>query len=287
VLSAAAATTMGSDAIDDVVDNLKELVKRIKEEQKTEKEHKNWCDDETGLTTTKRQDHSDVVSHMTGVMADLQAVIKEKDIDLDEVEETIENGETDMTEQTDLRKDSKEEYEEDVQDHLDAIQALNEAIEILANFYAKRKAGFVQEHRSASFLQKRVATEIPDGGTSVAIMSDVRKEFEQTKTNLDKEEKEAEEDFNEIKTQYKVTDADLKADRNTILVEEQTAEQQLDTAEHDKESNAGEVQSADAYLKQLGKSCFPLIMHFDERTKLRKEERNAIEDAIDVLRKAK
>merc|ERR1719450_1309731 len=54
VLSAAAASTMGSDAIDGVIDNLKELIRRIDEEQKTEKEHKDWCEEETGLTGLTR-----------------------------------------------------------------------------------------------------------------------------------------------------------------------------------------------------------------------------------------
>merc|ERR1719355_142281 len=84
VLAAAAATSMGSDAIDDVIKNLDDLTTRIDQEQKTEKEHKDWCEQETGLTTAKREDHSNIVSELTGVMADLKEVIKEKDLALDE-----------------------------------------------------------------------------------------------------------------------------------------------------------------------------------------------------------
>jgi uncharacterized protein YcgL (UPF0745 family) len=288
VLAAAAATSMGSDAIGDVINNLKDLITRIDQEQKTEKEHKDWCEQETGLTTAKREDHSGVVTQLTGIMADLKEVIKEKDLALDENAENIHDEDDYFDEQVEMRSEAKGEFEEDLQDHLDAIQALNEAIEILANFYAKRNAKLIQTPAvgrpiKQSFLQKSMQ---PSGGKAVQVMSEIRGEFEHAKGNLESDEKEAVETFTVLKEQHMKTDSDLHVDKNTITVEEQTAEQQLDTAEHDKENNEGEVAAADQYLNQLGKSCYPLMMHFDERTRLRKEEKEAIKDAIKVLRNA-
>merc|ERR1719230_85770 len=108
------------------------------------------------------------------------------------------------------------------------------------------------------------------------MMSGVRKEFETAKHHLEDEEKEAVAVFDEVKKQHFQVDNDLHSDRNTLTVEEQTAEVQLENAEHDKTVNQGEVKAAEDYLKQLGKSCYPLMMHFDERTRLRKEEKAAI-----------
>merc|ERR1719161_1076757 len=89
VLAAAAATSMGSDAISDVIKNLSDLITRIDQEQKTEKEHKDWCEQETGLTTAKREDHSNIVTQLSGIMADLKEVINEKNLALDENTENI------------------------------------------------------------------------------------------------------------------------------------------------------------------------------------------------------
>merc|ERR1719161_1088047 len=288
VLSAAAATSMGSDAIDGVIENLKELIKRIDEEQKTEKEHKDWCEEETGLTNAKVADHSSIVDDMKTVISDLTEVIKEKGIDLNNKQDDIYDEDDSFTAQIDIRKDEKEEFEEDLQDHMDAIQALNEAIEILANFYAKRKAkgasAMVQvPHRKMSFLQRSME---PAGGKVVDMMSGTRHEFEQAKEHLEEEETEAVKNFEEVKKRHMKVDSDLNADKNQITVEEQTAEAQLDTAKHDKVTNENEVEAANNYLQQLGKSCYPLMMNFDERTRLRKEEKSAIKDAIKVLREA-
>jgi chromosome segregation ATPase len=286
VLSAAAATSMGSDAIDGVIDNLKELIRRIDEEQKTEKEHKDWCEEETGLTNAKVTDHSGIVDSLKGVISDLTEVIKEKEIDLDENEDDINSEDNNFETQTEIRGEEKEEFEEDLQDHMDAIQALNEAIEILANFYAKRKAkgAMLQvHHKRLSLLQRSME---PAGGKVVDMMSGTRQEFEQSKKHLESAEVEAVKDFEDVRKRHMKVDADLNADKNQITVEEQTAEVQLDSAKHDKVSNENEVDASNNYLKQLGKSCYPLMMHFDERTRLRKEEKSAIKDAIQVLRNA-
>jgi len=287
VLSAAAATSMGSDAIDGVIANLQELIKRIDEEQKTEKEHKDWCEEETGLTNAKVADHSGIVDEMKAMIADLGEVIKEKGISISSNEDDQYDEDDNFGTQTELRAEAKEEFEEDLQDHMDAIQALNEAIEILANFYAKRKAKegkFLQiPKKKPSFLQRSME---PSGGKVVDMMSHTRGEFETAKKHLEEEEAQAVKDFGDVRTLHMKVDADLVADHNQLSVEEQTAEVQLETAKHDKKTNENEVDAANTYLKQLGRSCYPLMMNFDERTRLRKEEKSAIKDAIKVLRTA-
>merc|ERR1719316_2358417 len=172
VLAAAAATSMGSDAIDDVIKNLDDLITRIDQEQKTEKEHKDWCEQETGLTTAKREDHSSIVTSLTAVMADLKEVINEKGLALEENGENIIDENDNFAQQEEMRGEAKGEFEEDLQDHLDAIQALNEAIEILANFYAKRNAKLIQTAAVARPIKQSFLQKGPSGGKAVEVMSD-------------------------------------------------------------------------------------------------------------------
>jgi len=223
-------------------------------------------------------------------MSDLTEVIKEKEISLQNNADDIQEENDNFEAATEARASAKEEFEENLQDHMDAIQALNEATEILANFYAKRKAAssaMLQVRRTRpSFLQRSVDTGKPSGGKVVDMMSETRQEFEQAKKHLEEEEKEAVKDFEEVKKRHFKVASDLNAAGNQLSVEKQTAEMKFDTAKHDKETNENEVEAANSYLQQLGKSCYPLMTHFDERTKLRKEEKAAIKDAIKVLKNA-
>merc|ERR1719235_3081842 len=107
---------------------------------------------------------------------------------------------------------------------MDAIQALNEAIEILANFYAKRGKDMpalmqkmqkgvaaAQKHgKVGAFLQKQFSSFLePDGAKTVSMMSDVRKEFEDAKKNLETEEAASVADFEKLKEKHKKTASDL------------------------------------------------------------------------------
>jgi len=53
LLAAAAMAASGSDAISEIIKNLEGLIARMDEQQKFETEHKEWCEEETALTTKK------------------------------------------------------------------------------------------------------------------------------------------------------------------------------------------------------------------------------------------
>jgi len=280
VLSAAAATSMSSEVIDEVIDALKGLIKRIDQEHKTEREHKDWCEEETGLSTKKRDDHSYAIDDLKQVIAGLHELIEMKQQDESEKEDEIDDEDRSFEELSEIRSEDKAMHEEDVEDHVDAIQALNEAIEILANFYAKRNAKSLLQKSGRALLQE------PSGEAAVELMSSVRKEFEEGKVALDQQEQEAVADFQQAKKTHIQLDNDLHHDKDVITTEEQTAQQNMDAADSDLESHQTEKQATESYLNQLGRSCYPLLSRFDERKKLRDEEKQAIKDAIKVLRNA-
>merc|ERR1719375_3119474 len=103
-------------------------------------------------------------------------------------------------------------------------------------------------------------------------MSDTRTEFAEGKKHLEEEEAEAQKTFEE--------------EKETLTVEKQTAESSIETNKEDKVSHEGEVKSANVYLGRLGRSCSPLLEHFDERKTLRQEEKKALKDAIKVIKDA-
>jgi hypothetical protein len=277
LLEAAATASAGMDAVDEIVKNLEGLMVRIDQEQKFETEHKEWCEQETGLTTKKRDDHRYVCDDLKAVLANLAEVVQEKkdDLTLNDKDQDIETDNFD--DRTKIRDEQKSEFELDLQEHNEAIQALNEAIDILAKYYASRDA------KGASFAQTDGKLFGP-GGTVVNMLSETRHEFEVAKEHLEKDEDLAIKEYSEDKSIHIKTDNNLKHQEDTLTVEEQTAEEQIDQNEQDLTANKDEVVSAENYLDRLGKSCYPLIARYEERKKLRAEEKQAITDAIKVLK---
>jgi len=116
------------------------------------------------------------------------------------------------------------------------------------------------------------------------MLSKTRAEFEQAKVTIEKDEDEAIVEYSEDKSVHIKQENDLEHQEDTLTVEKQTTEQTIDQSKDDLTANTDEVHSAENYLDRLGKSCYPLIARYDQRKKLRAEEKQAIQDAIKVLR---
>jgi chromosome segregation ATPase len=272
LLEAAAMAASGSDAIDEIVSNLQGLIARMDEEQKFETEHKEWCEQETSLTIKKRDYHRSICETLKGVLANLVEVVEEKKYDLGVNNQAQNDEAANFVERTKLRDEEKEEFDNDLREHVEAITALNEAIDILAKYYASKGAALAQMTK-------------PGGGAKVVnMLSHTRAEFEQAKGTLEKDEAVAMAEYAEDKAVHIKTESDLVHQEDTLTVEKQSAESAIDQNTDDLQSNQNEVASAESYLKRLGKSCYPLIARYDERVKLRAEEKKAVQDAIEVLK---
>merc|ERR1719456_759450 len=243
LLDAAAMASMSSSAMDEIIKNLEGLIHRIDEEQKFETEHKEWCEKETGLTTQKRDDHRYICEDLKGILANLAEVVEEKKTDLGINEGDQNDEEVTWEERDKIRVEEHDEFEHDLNDHIEAINALNEAIDILAKYYASRDA------KGASFAQLGLnaasfASLFGPGGKVVGMLSETRHEFEVGKQTLEKEEAEAVTEYTTDKAIHVKEETDLEHQEDTLTVEKQTTEQQIEQNKDDLTSNTDEVKSA-------------------------------------------
>jgi hypothetical protein len=77
-LATAAAATMGSDAVQDVITALNGLVEQLDKDAKMEREHKAWCEHELSSTAMKKANHESLVAELTQKIADETETIAEK-----------------------------------------------------------------------------------------------------------------------------------------------------------------------------------------------------------------
>jgi len=323
-MAATTAMALGNDQIDDVVARLQSLVRNLDQEQASEKAHKEWCVKETSGTTQKRDGHTAKVDELQAAMNSLSELINMKKTALEENTDDIiaENAAWRGVQQQ--RDTDKNRYDQDLQDTLDAIEAMNQAIGILTKFYANRKKAMLQQEepvvedpearimleaidpkgesmmqspeidrpqlvqiKARGFAKKTEASEKtnPNSGSQViTMMSIVRNEFNQAETELRHYEQIAVTANEAARAVHQQALSDYNHNNDVYTVEKQTAEQAFSSNSADKQSNQEEVVAANTYLGRLSQSCTPLIQNYDDRKRLRGEERTAIEDAIKVLR---
>jgi hypothetical protein len=285
VASAAAAAT-GTDAVMDVVHALEGLIERLDEDQKMETEHKEWCEEEMSATRKKQTLHEGLVEEFAQKIADETETIAEKKQGISDTIDAIKRADDNMAQLTQIRAQEKADFEIELQNYKDALAALNQAIDMLAKFYAKKK-GFVQIGGAPREVTPGVFDDVykQKGGSGVIDMiGTVRGEYETGKADIEKAEAQAILDFTNARDAYRKARADLVSQQDRLTVELQTAEQNLLQYQDDKASNEQEVAAAKAYYAQLTKSCDSLLKNYDKRVELRKEEKGAINKAIDVLK---
>merc|ERR1719199_902251 len=128
-------TTGSGEALVPVVAQLNDLVRRIDEQQHAEEEHKDWCEHELSETAKTKAHHEMLVEEFKGKIEETQAEISEKQQAIQDTADSIQLADKEYTEMKDVREKAKADFEAELADYKDAIQALNQAIDILADFY--------------------------------------------------------------------------------------------------------------------------------------------------------
>jgi len=279
-LASAAASALGNDQLRDVTERLEDLISNLNQEQRTEGEHKSWCESEQRRTSQRRDSHAYAVENIQAEINSLTELVGMKSVEYSGNREDYTDDNKAMSERTEIRETDHHEYEEDVQDAQDAIDAMNQAIDILSKFYATRKKD------GAALVQGMAGqrTDPNSGSQVVGLLSSTRNTFAEAVVDLKKHENTEVTMFAEARQDHQTTESDLNHNADVVTVEKQTADQSLNTNREDLSTNKGEIAAATSYLRRLASSCDPLIENFESRNKLRDEEKSAIQDAIKVLK---
>jgi len=284
-LATAAAATMGTDAVADVIQALNGLIDRLDADQKMETAHKEWCESEIAAAQAKKEHHEATVEDLVQKIADEKATIVEKKQGIQDTIDSIARADHNFETATAIRAAEKTKFEEELQNYKDALDALNQAIDILSKFYAT-KGKFIQEGVAPRAIAPGVfdsAYQMKGGAGVIEMIATVRKEYEAGKADLEAAEAQAVIDYNNMKAEYQQTRRDLVSQQDRLETELHTAEMNLSQFEEDKKSHEDEIAATKVYQGQLGQSCDSLLKNYDKRVDLRKEEKAAIKKAIDVL----
>jgi chromosome segregation ATPase len=295
LLATAAMTTGSGQALAPVIGQLQELVTRLDEQQRAEEEHKEWCEHELSETAKTKAHHEMLVEEFKGKIEETKAEIAEKQQAIQDTADAIALADKEYTEMKDVREKAKADFEAELADYKDAIQAMNQAIDILADFY--RNDAFMQADQvpvpgaaaRADVPQMATLTggyQKKGGGHVVNILKTTREDFQAGMENLEKQEAQQVADFNAATSAYQKTRADLVDAGNRFQAELQGASLALAQYETDLKENEDKVMAATSYLAQVGGSCNMLIENFPQRTKMRAAEKESIQQAIGILQSA-
>jgi chromosome segregation ATPase len=297
LLATAAMATGSGQALAPVVTQLNELVTRLDEQQRQEEEHKEWCEKELSETAKTKGHHEALVEELKSKIEDTKGTIEDKKQSISDTADAIKTADEEYAELKDVRAKAKADFEAEHADYVDAIQALNQAIDLLGDFYRSGSA-MIQSDQAQVYVPDAAdragapsmgltgSYEKKGGAKVVSILRDTRLEFTAGKESLEKQEEQQVKDFEASTVAYQKSRADLVDAGNRLSAELQSAELALTQQQGDLKANEDKVMQATAYLAQVGGSCNVLIDNFPTRTKMRAEEKESILKAIGILQAA-
>lgn len=269
---------MSANPFAKVVDMIKSLLAKLKEEAAAEADHKAWCDKE--LTDNKHKRNQ-----KTADSEKYQAQIEDLTAQIDSMAQKIATLATEqeeltsaMAEATKERVAEKQENEATIADAKAGSEAVKSALVVLRNFYSTQ-ASFAQQ---VPEMKAYGGMSSASGGV-VGMLEVIVSDF----VRLEAETKAAE---TQAAAEYDVFMRDAKADKEAKHKEQFKTRLEKDQKEFDQD-NANklldgvneELSKANLYYEELKPECVEVQVSYEDRVAARKAEIAALKDAYAIL----
>merc|ERR1719359_343247 len=276
---AAAASDMAANPFAKVVDMIKGLLAKLKEEAAAEADHKAWCDKELKDNKLKRNKKTAQSEKYMAAIEDLTAQIDTAAKKISTLAQEQEELTAAMGEATKERLAEKKENEETIADAKAGSEAVKSALVVLRDFYSSQGASFAQQ---APEMQAYGGMASANGGV-VGMLEVIVSDF----VRLEAETKAAE---TQAAAEYDVFMRDAKADKEAKHKEEFKTKLEKDQTEFDQdntnkllEGTNEELAKANLYYEELKPECVQVQVSYEDRVAARKAEIAALKDAYAIL----
>jgi chromosome segregation ATPase len=274
------AAQVESNPFDKVIQMIKDLVTKLKEEAAAEAEHKAWCDEQLHDNKIKREKKTAKVNKLT---ASIEA-LTEDIAAMGKKIQTLSKEQADLTqamnEATTLRMDEKAKNTDTMKDAAAGEEATKAALVVLKEFYASQSSFLQQVPEMAAYKGMQSAKGGVVGMLEV-IVTDFARLFADTKASETAAQTEYDGFMKDAKASKKAKhDLEFKTS-----LEKDQAEFEKSEITKDLESTQEELDKALDYQQYLKPVCLEVHVSYEERVARRKEEIEALKEAYDILDK--
>jgi len=266
---------------------IKDLISKLMEEGTSETEHKGWCD--TELTTNKqtRDKKTSEVNELESNIEDLTATIAQLTQDCADLTAAVKELDGAMAQETEERNAAKATNAQTVKDAKAAQVAVEQAMAVLKDFYAKAAGAtaFAQQPASDApeTFDKPYQGLGASGGNVVDFLEVILTDFSRLESETAASEAE---EADEYKTFMFESKKDKALKENEIRLKTGTKtdkESALQQANEDLKVTKEQLDKALEYYEKLKPTCVDSGITYEERVKRREEEIVSLQEALKIL----
>jgi chromosome segregation ATPase len=287
----AAASSVKLDGFTKVTEMLTKMIADLKQEQKDEVEHKDFCNSELHKNDMATQENSNLIADLRATIADLGAKIDTFTGELDALDASIADMHRQMQRANEDRQAENRNFQNVVADQRATQVILKKAMDRLAKFYSE---ALVQTKGKGADAHKGpppppgLSEYKPSGGAGgvMAMLESIIKDAANLEANAVKDENDATEAY--VSLIHTTNDAVAAA--MAAKVDKQEARAEASKAKVQKEADLDTAQDSAQtlanYAQQVHQSCDFVLQNFDLRQQRRSEEIEALQGAIAALHTA-
>lgn len=273
---------------------MQKMIFQLQDEQKQEREHKDWCDNEVTQTKQKETEFNSRKDKLDNSLDQLTAQIQQLDTQVAQHSDEVKELSAEIAELKSDRAEDSKENSIDIKDASEAQTAVANAMKVLTDFY--KSSGQVAKE-DWEFLQGKSLPASPDtwdasytgssgSGQILGMLENIQSSFAQMEIQARVAESTNQKEFESTLEDLEVNKANheeqarIKSNKIDNLQKKVSAKtEQLDNVND-------QLYAADEYHKSLKPACYGEAQTYEEVGPLFKARQEARETEIDMLRDA-
>jgi len=287
-LLAQVAEHCASDPFSKVKKMIKDLISKLVQEATEEAEHKGWCD--TELTTNKqtRDKKTEEVNVLESEVEDLTATISQLTTDIAELTTALKELAADMGENTAERSANKAENEQTISDAKAAQTAVEAAMAVMKDFYAKSAEATAMVQKAPAddapeTFDKPYTGLLPEGGSVVDFLEVILSDFSRLESETSAQESTEGEEYKAYMFESEKDQAlkeNEKKHKSETLTKKQSA---LHSTQEELTLTQQALSKAVTYYEKLKPTRVDSGITYEERVKRREAEMQSLQEALKIL----
>jgi hypothetical protein len=267
---------------------IKDLISKLMEEATSETEHKGWCDTELTTNQQTRDSKTAEVNRLTAEIEDLTAEIAQLTQDIADLATAVSELDANMAKATEDRTSSKEANDTTVKEAKEAQVAVEQAMAVLKDFYAKsaQATALTQQtpgEDAPETFDKEYTGMLTSGGNVVDFLEVILSDFSRLESETASAEATEQEEYDNFMFESK-KDKALKENDSAHKSEAKTnRESDLHSAQTDLKTTNEQLDKAVAYYEKLKPTCVDSGITYEERVKRRNDEIQSLQEALKIL----
>jgi len=285
---ALASQQVSSNPFDKVKKMIFDMISTLTQEANSDTEHRGWCDGELGANKQTRDSKTASVEELTAEKEDLTSLIAKLTQDIQDLTAAVKELDVAMAETTAERTESKEKNQKTIEDAKAAQKAVEQAMGVLKDFYAKAADATALAQSPAKDAPETFDTPYKgltgESGGVVGFMEVILTDFTRLESDTASSEAAEQDEYEKFNLESKKDKTLKTGEIKHKSSKKSESEDALAKTEEELKLTQSQLDKATEYYEKLKPTCVDTGPSYSEKKKRQEQEIQSLQEALKILK---